>query len=257
MPIHVTIWNEFRHEKNNETIRGIYPDGIHNTIGTAVKQRLGDAVDINYATLDEPEHGLTQDVVDHTDVMLWWGHVAHHEVDDEIVERVHRRVLKGMGLMVLHSSHYSKIFRRLMGTDCGLLWREAAELERIWCVNPGHPITNGLGTYIELEHSEMYGEHFDIPTPDELIYISWYEGGEVFRTGCTWTRGKGRVFYFGPGHETFPIYHNSDIQQVITNGVQWLAPAPASPYRDKCINAAVSLSPIAADHEVDESIHRV
>ncbi len=255
MPIRVTIWNEFRHEKDNETIRGIYPDGIHSTIGEAVKQRLGDAVDINYATLDEPEHGLTQDVVDHTDVMLWWGHAAHHEVADEIVERVHLRVLTGMGLMVLHSGHYSKIFKRLMGTDCGLSWREAAELERIWCVNPGHPITNGLGSYIELDHSEMYGELFDIPTPDELIYISWYEGGEVFRTGCTWTRGKGRVFYFGPGHETFPIYHNSDIQQVITNGVQWLAPASTSPYRDEPANVTVPLSPIAGDHEVDESIH--
>ncbi|MDP7399052.1 MAG: ThuA domain-containing protein [Lentisphaeria bacterium] len=255
MPIRVTIWNEFRHEKTNETIRNIYPDGIHNTIGAAVKQRLGDAVDINSATLDEPEHGLTQDVVDHTDVMLWWGHAAHQEVADEIVERVYRRVLKGMGLMVLHSSHYSKIFKRLMGTDCGLLWREAAERERIWCVNPGHPITNGLGAYIELDHSEMYGEHFDIPTPDELIYISWFEGGEVFRTGCTWTRGKGRVFYFGAGHETFPIYHNADIQQVIANGVQWLAPAPASPYRENAAHAPVPLSPIAGDHEVDESIH--
>ena len=106
-----------------------------------------------------------------------------------------------------------------------------------------------------MQLNSLYGEHFDIPTPDELIYISWYEGGEIFRTGCTWTRGKGRVFYFGPGHETFPIYHNADIQQVIANGVQWLAPAPASPYREKAANAPVSLSPIAGDHEVDESIH--
>ena len=82
----------------------------------------------------------------------------------------------------------------------------------------------GLGDHIVLEHEETYGEHFEIPQPDELIFISWFEGGEVFRSGCTFTRGKGHIFYFQPGHETFPIYHQPDIQKVITNAVRWAAP---------------------------------
>jgi trehalose utilization protein len=174
--------------------------------------------------LDEPGQGLPSAVLDQTDVLVWWGHAAHAAVADDLVTRIQERVLAGMGLVVLHSGHESKIFRRLMGTSCLLCWREAGERERVWLVNPGHPIAAGIGDYIELEQSEMYGEPFAVPNPDEVIFISWYEGGEVFRGGCTWTRGSGRIFYFSPGHETYPIYHHPDIQRVIANGIQWARP---------------------------------
>ena len=177
------------------------------------------------ATLDEPEHGLTAEVLADTDVLTWWGHMAHGEVKDEIVSRVHQRVLDGMGLIVLHSAHFSKIFKKLMGTSCDLKWREIGEKERIWVVEPGHPIAAGLGEYFEIPHTEMYGERFDIPAPDTLVFISWYQGGEVFRSGCCFHRGKGKIFYFRPGHETFPIYYQPEVLRVITNAVRWAAPA--------------------------------
>ncbi|MEX2212483.1 MAG: ThuA domain-containing protein, partial [Phycisphaeraceae bacterium] len=226
--IRITIWNEFIHEKSNALVQKHYPQGIHVVIAEALTRWLGtggDQVQIRTATLDEPEHGLTQQVLDQTDVLLWWGHAAHGRVSDDVVERVHKRVLSGMGLLVLHSGHLSKIFVKLMGTSCMLRWREAGEKERLWIVNPSHPICEGFeNEYFELPHTEMYGEFFDIPAPDELIFISWFEGGEVFRSGCTFRRGKGKIFYFRPGHETFPIYHDANVQRVLANGVRWAAP---------------------------------
>lgn len=218
----VTVWNEFRHEKNNETVKAIYPDGIHTVLANFLQE---DGHEVTTATLDEPSHGLTDDVLNHTDVLLWWGHMAHGDVADEIVEKVKQRVLDGMGLIVLHSGHFSKIFKTLMGTTCDLKWREANDKERLWVVDPSHPITEGIGEYIELEHEEMYGEHFDIPAPDELIFLSWFTGGEVFRSGVTYRRGNGKIFYFRPGHETYPTYFNKEVQTVIKNGVNWAAPA--------------------------------
>ncbi|MEE9211036.1 MAG: ThuA domain-containing protein [Phycisphaeraceae bacterium] len=257
-PIHVTVWNEYLHERENKTVAGIYPDGIHAVIKHGIEDRLGQAVAVCTATLDQPQHGLTEQVVAQTDVLIWWGHAAHDKVKDPIVDRVHRRVLEGMGLIVLHSGHYSRIFRKLMGTGCGLRWREAAEKERLWCVNRAHPIADGVGDdgYFELEHTEMYGELFDVPAPDELIFISWFEGGEVFRSGCTWTRGKGRIFYFRPGHETFPIYHDRHVQRVIANGVRWAAVSSDAPYSLEAPNIREPLSPIATEHEVDSSLHK-
>jgi trehalose utilization protein len=219
--IRVTVWNEFRHEKSDESVRKVYPEGIHAAIAVPL-QKAGYAV--RTATLDEPEHGLTTEVLQDTDVLIWWGHMAHGDVADEIVERVVARVWGGMGLIVLHSGHFSKVFKRLMGTSCDLKWREVGERERLWVVNPSHPIAAGLGQYIELEHEEMYGEHFDIPTPDELVFVSWFQGGEVFRSGCTYSRGRGKVFYFRPGHETYPTYYNAEVQRVIQNAVEWAKP---------------------------------
>ncbi|MBI1336220.1 MAG: trehalose utilization protein ThuA [Phycisphaera sp.] len=254
-PIRVTVWGENVHEHKNETVKKIYPHGMHNVIADGLREVLGDRVVVKTATLDLPEHGLPPEVLDNTDVLTWWGHAAHGKVEDAVVERVHKRVLAGMGLLVLHSGHYSKIFKKLMGTGCGLKWREAGERERLWCVNPGHPIADGLGEYFELPHTEMYGEFFDIPQPDELVFISWFEGGEVFRSGCTWQRGKGRVFYFRPGHETFPIYYDANVRRVIANGVQWAAPTQGSPYALAAPNIKTPLSPIQSSHVADESLH--
>jgi trehalose utilization protein len=219
MTLNVTIYNEFIHEKEDERVRRIYPAGIHEAIATHLRQQP-DLV-VRTATLEQPDHGLTVDVLDATDVLIWWGHAAHDEVEDTVVERVHQCVLKGMGLVVLHSGHDSKIFKRLLGTSCQLSWREAGEKERLWVVNPSHPITQGLGRFIEIPQAEMYGEFFDIPDPDELLFISWFAGGDVFRSGATWHRGQGRIFYFRPGHETYPIYYQPEVLQVITNGVRW------------------------------------
>lgn len=233
MSIRVTVWNEGRHEKKSERVQKIYPDGLHQPI---IDDLQAHGFTARAALLDMPEHGLTQEVLDETDVLTWWGHMAHGDVSDAIVERVHQRVLQGMGLIVLHSGHYSKIFKKLMGTTCSLKWREADEHERIWVVNPGHPIADGLGEYFELPAHEMYGEFFDVPTPDAQVFISWYPGGEIFRSGLCYHRGRGKVFYFSPGHETYPIYYQKEVLHVIRNAVKWAAPSGAS-YRLDAPNA--------------------
>ncbi|AKG03639.1 trehalose utilization protein ThuA [Salimicrobium jeotgali] len=216
--MNVLIWNEYRHEKENPAVSDIYPEGIHGALADFLKK---DGHTVTTATLDEEEHGLKKEVLDQTDVLVWWGHKAHEEVTEEAAERVKQRVLDGMGLVVLHSAHFSKVFRKLMGTGCDLKWREADDRERIWNVDPTHPIAEGIGQYFEIEKEEMYGEHFDIPAPDELIFLSWFEGGEVFRSGATFKRGNGKIFYFRPGHETYPTYYHEDVQTVIRNGVRW------------------------------------
>ncbi|ADQ67343.1 trehalose utilization protein ThuA [Halogeometricum borinquense] len=217
----ITVWNEYRHERDSDDVAAVYPDGIHEAIAEGFEER---GFDTRTATLDDPEHGLTEGVLDDTDVLTWWGHRAHDAVSDHIVERVVERVHDGMGLLVLHSAHYSKPFKSLMGTSCSLKWREADERERIWVIEPGHPIAEGLPEQIEIPEAEMYGERFDVPAPDELVFTSWFEGGEVFRSGCCYTRGSGRVFYFRPGHETYPIYYRDDIRDVLANAAEWAAP---------------------------------
>jgi len=220
--VNVTVWNEYRHEKKDSEVAKIYPEGIHGAIAKYLRKQAD--LNVRTATLDEVEHGLTENVLNQTDVLTWWGHTAHKEVSDIVVERVYQRVLDGMGLIVLHSSHFSKIFRKLMGTTCNLKWREVGEKERLWVVEPGHPIVKGLGPYIEIQHAEMYGERFDIPEPDTLIFISWFEGGEVFRSGCCYHLGKGKIFYFRPGHESYPIFYQSEVLKVINNAIHWAAP---------------------------------
>lgn len=218
--IKVTVWNEYRHEKSEEEVAKIYPDGIH---GQIAKFLTSDYISVKIATLDMPEHGLTDEVLDDTDVLIWWGHMAHGEVSDETVEKVYKRVHNGMGLIVLHSGHHSKIFRKLMGTSCNLQWGEGVK-ERVWTCNPTHPIAKGIPQHFELEEEEMYGELFDIPKPDDIIFMGWFKNGYVMRSGCTFTRGYGKIFYFQPGHETYPIYYNEYVQQIIRNGVYWAAP---------------------------------
>lgn len=218
--INVTIWNEFRHEKTDEAVQRMYPEGIHGQLASF----LEDECMVRTATLDEEEHGLTKEVLEKTDVLIWWGHIAHDEVSDAIVASVHERVLAGMGLIVLHSGHFSKLFKKLMGTSCNLKWREDERHCRVWNVNPSHPIAAGIGEYFELEKEEMYGEHFDIPAPDELVFVSWFPKGEVFRSGCTYRRGQGKIFYFQPGHETYPSYYDKNVQRIIKNAVNWCAP---------------------------------
>ncbi len=225
--IRVTVWNEYRHEKTHEAVATMYPEGIHGQIAKFLG--ANDDLVVRCATLDEPENGLPDAVLADTDVLIWWGHMAHQDVQEETVDRVQQRILDGMGLIVLHSGHFSKIFRRMMGTSCSLKWREVGERERLWVVDPAHPIVEGLGEYIEIPHVEMYGEMFDIPQPDQLVFISWFQGGEVFRSGCCWHRGKGKVFYFRPGHETLPVFYQDEVQRVIVNAVRWAKPA-AGPY---------------------------
>ncbi len=234
--LRVTVWGENVHDKKNETVAQIYPKGMHECIAEGLREDA--SLVVRTATLDQPEHGLTEAVLDQTDVLTWWGHCAHGKVDDAIVDRVQARVLQGMGLIVLHSGHYSKIFKRLLGTTCSLTWREAGEKERLWVCNPGHPIAQGIDRYFEIPNEEMYGEPFAIPNPDEVVFLSWFAGGEAFRSGATWKRGNGKIFYFRPGHETYPTYHQKEVRLVIRNAARWAAPE-GSRWIDTCPNVPV------------------
>ncbi|MEO8882317.1 MAG: ThuA domain-containing protein [Devosia sp.] len=219
MVIKALVWGENIHEHVNKIVGENYPKGMQEQIADLLRQDKN--ITASTATLQQPEHGLTEAKLKDTDVLLWWGHRAHGDVSDEVVERVAKRVWEGMGLIVLHSGHFSKIFKRLMGTPCALNWREAGERCRIWNINPGHPITAGLPQYFELEMEEMYGEPFTVPEPLETVFISWYQGGEVFRSGLTYRRGAGNIFYFQPGHETYPSYHDANVAKVLRNAVNW------------------------------------
>jgi trehalose utilization protein len=239
--IRVTVWNEFLHEKRDSKIAEIYREGIHGAIAKYLQSKPD--FEVRAATLEEPEHGLTDQVLGSTNVLVWWGHMAHDKVSDKVVDKVYRRITNGgMGLIVLHSAHYSKIFRRLLGTSCSLRWREAGEKERVWVVSPGHPIAEGIGDYFEVEHTEMYGEYFDIPSPDELVFISWFKGGEVFRSGCCFHRGLGKIFYFRPGHESFPIYRDPNVLKVIENAIRWAKPVERP--KPVSLPSAVNVKPI-------------
>jgi len=216
--IKVTVWNEFRHEKASENVREIYPDGIHEYIKSFLETE--EDMEVRTAYLDMPECGLTYEVLQDTDVLLWWGHMAHGEVPDEVVSKVYDEIMNGMGFIALHSGHHSKIFKKLMGTTCNLAWR-LGDRERVWCTVPGHPIARGIPAQFEIPVEEMYGEPFVIPNPEDVIFMGWFEGGEVFRSGCTFKRGNGKIFYFQPGHESNPTYHMKEVQQIIKNAVRW------------------------------------
>lgn len=250
--IRVTIWNEYRHEVQVPEVAKIYPRGIHNAIGDHLKKN--ENFQVRTATLDEPENGLTEEVLNNTDVLIWWGHLDQEEVLDEVAERVYQRVIQGMGFIVLHSGHASKPFRKLCGTECqNVPWREAGEKERLWKIMPSHPILKGIeGDYIEIPHEEMYGEPFCMPAPQELILISWFEGGDVFRSGFTLKRGNGNIFYFRPGHEAFPVFYQKEVLQILENAVEWAAPPFPVPH---CRSDYSPLEPIKSMQASIEALH--
>jgi trehalose utilization protein len=239
--IRVTVWGENFHENLERDRAGMavrYPEGMHGAIAAGLRDLLGDRVEVRTATRDQPEHGLSDEVLSDTDVLTWWGHAKHAEVDDRVVDRVHQRVLGGMGLLVLHSGHFSKIFTRLMGTTCSLAWRNSGDIELVWTVAPSHPIARDVPHPIVIGEHEMYGEYFDIPAPDELVFLSTFSGGEVFRSGCCWRRGRGKVFYFSPGDQEYPIYSHPDIRRVLANAVQWARPEPETNFTPPRVQAS-------------------
>jgi trehalose utilization protein len=232
----VTVWGENVHERRDPSVAAIYPEGMHETIAAGIREHL-DGAEVATATLEQPEHGLGPEVLDATDVLTWWGHAAHEAVAEAVVDRVCARVRNGMGLLVLHSGHYSKVFRALMGTTCSLRWRNDGLRELVWTVAPGHPIAEGVPEVFAVPRQEMYGEFFDVPPPEELVFISSFAGGEVFRSGCAYRRGRGRVFYFSPGDQEYPVYHQPEIRRVIANAARWARP-----------RGPVAARPYTADH---------
>lgn len=220
--IRVTIWNEFRHEKKNPTAAELYPNGIH----AKIAEFLGTCNDVEttLAALDDPEQGLPDEVLDNTDVLIWWGHMYHNEVNDSLAEKIRTRVYCGkMGFIALHSAHKSKPFTSVIGTNGNLSWGRN-QREVVWNLLPSSPIATGIPDHFILDEEELYSEPFYIPQPDALVFGSWFEDGNIFRSGACFLRGAGKVFYFQPGHETCRSFYNPYVQQIIKNAVHWAAP---------------------------------
>ena len=221
-PLRLLVWNERRQDRTQADVIKVYPNGMNAAVAEGLKAN-GD-FKITCAEQDDPEHGCSEETLAQTDVLFWWAHCTHGEISDVVVERIARHVNEGMGLVVMHSGHISKVFKRVMGTSGSLTWREDGAGERIWTIEPSHPIAEGVPAHFELEEEEMYGERFDIPTPETLVFLGWFPHGEVFRSGCTWSRGHGRVFYFQPGHESHPTYYNPHVRRILANAARWCAP---------------------------------
>jgi len=248
--IRLTIWNENYHEKTNDYVRALHPDGIHMTLA---KGLADPEFFIRTATLDEPEQGLPDELLNDTDVLIWWGHARHKYVSDELAFRIVQRVNDGMGIIFLHSSHKSKPFKYLLGTQGDLRWREIGEHCNIWTATPSHPIAQGIPEMFRIDHEEMYGEPFGIPTPEDVVFISWFAGGDVFRSGVTFRRGSGKIFYFQPGHETFRSYEHPIVLRVIKNAVFWAKSDTAAPLTTRQIKQpAEELDPAALE---SHSVH--
>ena len=228
--IRVTVWNEFRHEKTDPEAKAVYPNGLHATIKEFLDKN--DDMEVRLAALDDPEQGLPDEVLNNTDVLLWWGHCSHWEVKDELAEKVRQRVYRdGMGFIALHSGHHSKPFKAIVGCTGDLQWGDNQK-EVMWNLFPSHPIADGIPEAFDIEEDELYSEPFFIPQPDQLVFASWFENGNIFRSGCCFFRGLGKVFYFQPGHETCRSFYNPYCQKIITNAVRWAKPQKTSVVED-------------------------
>ena len=220
--IKVTVWNEYMDEQKRSEVASVYPEGLHKAIEAFLNKDAEISASVSIIT--DPEQGLSEQILNNTDVLVWWGHTHHNDVQDHLVKRVVEKVQQGMGIVFLHSAHKSKPFMNLLGTSCSLGWREANEKSRVFTATPNHPIAAGIPQHFLIEHEEMYTEPFGIPEPETTVFISWFEGGNVFRSGVTFQREYGKIFYFQPGHETFPVYFHPAVQKVITNAVKWVKP---------------------------------
>ncbi|MDG9701395.1 ThuA domain-containing protein [Streptomyces sp. DH37] len=239
MTISVTVWTECG--PDDAAVSAVYPEGMHGAIAGGLAPHAD--LRVRTATMDEEDHGLGGTVLDETDVLFWWGHNRHDEVDGGIVARVRARVLEGMGLVALHSSAESAVFRSLMGTSGRISGWRHGDREVVWTVDVTHPVAAGVPQPMVIPEQEMYAEPFDVPAPDELVFLSSFAGGEVFRSGIAWRRGLGRVLYFSPGHEEYPVYRREDVRTVLANAAFWAAgaartagspaPAPAPPWTSR------------------------
>lgn len=232
--IKVTVWNEYVHEREYEGIAKVYPKGIHGCIADFLGAE--EDIEVKCVTLDMEAQGLGEELLRDTDVLIWWSHARQDDITDENVRLIRDSVLSGMGFIGLHSAHFSKPMKALLGTSMTLKWRND-DSEKLWCTAPYHPIAKDVPSCIDIPSEEMYGEFFDIPKPDDVVFTGWFRGGEVFRSGCTFTRGMGKIFYFQPGHEEYPIYHMPEIQKIIKNAVRWAAPITRLETPPQCANS--------------------
>lgn len=224
----VVVWSEGTASVDRGS-REVYPNDINSAIADGLKPLEAEGWKIVKAGLGDPDQGISDELLNRTDVLVWWGHKKHGEVSNDLVAKIDARVREGrMGFISTHSSHFAKPYRKLMGTPCS--WREyktdGTSVEII-VKDPSHPICKGVKNF-KLPKIERYGEPFAVPTPESVpldgIYTKPDGSTEPGRMGLCWTVGKGRVFYFTPGHETYDDYFRPEVRQILLNAVVWAAP---------------------------------
>ncbi|MFH1372026.1 MAG: ThuA domain-containing protein [Planctomycetota bacterium] len=217
----VVVWSEGTAPKN------VYPNDICGAIAEGLKE-LKDW-DVVEARLSDPNQGLPDELLNRADVLIWWGHKKHNQVRDGLVDKIVSRVKdEGMGFISLHSSHFARPNIKLMGTPCS--WKEYlgdSNTLKITVKDPNHPIARGVEDFT-IYHDERYSEPYAVPQPLAVVFEGTYTldngGTDTSRQGLTWEIGKGRVFYFQPGHETNPVFFDPNIRRIISNAVEWAAP---------------------------------
>jgi len=218
----VVVWSEGTAPKN------VYPNDINTVVAEGLKASLKDW-EVVVANLSDADQGCSPESMKKTDVLLWWGHQKHGQVKDENVAEIVRRVKEdGMGFIALHSSHFCKPLKRVLGTNCGFKAYVAdGSALKVIVKDPSHPIAKGVKDF-EQPHTERYSEPFQVPEPEAVPFDGEYtlpDGSkEKSRQGLCWTCGKGKVFYFQPGHETYPVYEDPNIRLILHNTVLWAAP---------------------------------
>lgn len=216
----VLVWSEGTAPKN------VYPNDINAAIAEGLKPLKG--WEVQAVSINDPDQGLPDDLLNSASALIWWGHQRHGDVKDELVAKIKTRVTEeGMGFIATHSAHYSKALKAILGTPCGWSYYtdDGAKLDMV-VKAPTHPICKGVKDFT-IPHTERYGDPFQCPTPETVLFDGIYtmkdDKTEHCLQGFTWTIGKGRVMYFQPGHEGYPIYFMPEVQQIFRNGVQWVA----------------------------------
>lgn len=271
--VRVVVWDERQPSQK---------EAYENFLGNAIADFLRgeDGLAVQSVTIDDPEQGISQAVLDNCDVLIWWGHKRQSEILPEAGKRIVERISSGkLHLIALHSAHWSTPFveamneitrRRTVATGtaksdityvpppkqytvprydtrltpftiarkfpdgrqnlevhlpycCFPAYRNDGKPSHVKILQKGHPITKGIPHEFQISRTEMYDEPFHVPEPDDVILEERWATGEWFRSGMLWRLGKGIVFYFRPGHETFPVYKEQFPLKILSNAVRWAA----------------------------------
>lgn len=222
--MNITIFNEYHPNEHTGKAEKNYPGGIHIALKSIFESQEYDVVT---ATQEQACNGLTDEILDNTDVLLWWSKNWDNELLNSVADKVVSRIREGMGAVFLHSAKNSKPFLRLTGTTSAtapVSWKEPGESERLFVVSPAHPIAEGIPSGYVIPNEEPYCEYFDIPKPDDIVFLGGFGNGMCIRAGVTFTRGAGKIFFFQPGHDSFPVYNDKVIRRIILNAVNWAKP---------------------------------
>lgn len=215
-PVRVRIWCE------GTAPRSVYPDDIDGALADVLGRQAG--LVVSRGRLTDLQAGLSDQVLDASDALVWWGHLRHDAVPDDRALAVVKRVREGrLGFVALYAACGSKPFRQMMSMPCEPgSWREDGRPEFVSIKAPDHPIARGIAPFT-ISKTDMFSEPFAVPEPETVVFVSSWQKGETLRSGLTWTIGKGRVAYLRTGPDNYPVLFHPSIRQAIANSVRWVS----------------------------------